>query len=203
MWSRHWFLLLCCMTLLPQATNAQDQNIKSGCGANVGNVSQATVSITVDCQAADGPAVTFSYSRLFGAFEVPLLMDIIPDRAIEPGDLGSGGYREYASANGFAGRQYLHERLLKFRNRYPYRDASPILTPFWRDIAGKYKSAENIAWRASNGAKDDRFCFFLSPQIDQAGEASDFFKRRNSAAVKRCDARADRYNKSRIHLFDN
>ena len=30
MWSRHWFLLLCCMTLLPQLTQThKTKNIKS------------------------------------------------------------------------------------------------------------------------------------------------------------------------------
>jgi hypothetical protein len=161
---------------LVTTSGAQQQSVDSGCGANLGNVRESNVTINIDCASTNSHALSFNYSRLFGAMEVPLLMEIVPAGDFEVSDTGYG-YRTFsprqpAQANQSAqGREYpteMHSRLVRFRSHYPYRNASPLQTPFWTAIAGDYEAAENIAWRATAGRRVDKLCFFASSIIDSS-----------------------------------
>jgi hypothetical protein len=111
-------------------------------------------------QSADTPKLSFQYARLFGALEIPLLMQLIPAPGFRP--LWSG----YSVPKGKSERDLVRTKLARFAQALPFQDARPILTDMWGDIAGKEDAAINIFWRASSGSRNDRACFYMEPIVD-------------------------------------
>jgi hypothetical protein len=171
------FVCIIHAALLCAPAYAQSQNINSGCGTNIGNLNHSNVTINIDCASQYSRALSFTYSRLFGAMEVPLLMEIVPTGDFEPDDLAE--YRNFSPHLRTPNKEYpdlVHKRLVRFRNAYPYRGASPIQSAFWNAISGDMEIAEQIAWRATAGRQLDRLCFFASSTIDSSLYNRDILK---------------------------
>ena len=60
----------------------------------------------------------------------------------------------------------IQNKVIKFFNRYSFKDASPLLTKIWTDVAANDSAAANIAWLASGGLKKERMCFYASEVAD-------------------------------------
>jgi hypothetical protein len=177
---------------------AQQQTIDSGCGANLGSVQQSNITINIDCSSNGGRALSFNYSRLFGAMEVPLLMEIVPTGTFEDTE-GDKSFKTFLAKNNGAPKEdqpEAHNRLVRFRNQYPYRNAAPLETPFWKAISGDLTASENIAWRATRGSKVDRICYLKSSVIDTSFYHNDILKDR-PGSVAYCD-RIFSFNNNRV-----
>ncbi|WP_407149248.1 esterase/lipase family protein [Bradyrhizobium sp. ORS 86] len=107
--------------------------------------------------------VGVQYIRLFGALEVPLLMELIPSPRFASSELG----RDYKSVlKTHVKNKDVQTQLAEFIQQWPFKNARPLLTTMWTDLAGKENAAASVAWRASLGNRDERSCFFLEPLID-------------------------------------
>ena len=108
-------------------------------------------------------SLSFQYGRLFGALEIPLLMDLLPDPGFGRSSMG----QEYRSVR--KRRDVVDDvqaKLARFVTNLPFSQTKPILTPIWHDIAGKASAASTIAWRASSGNRTEHICLLLEPLVD-------------------------------------
>jgi pimeloyl-ACP methyl ester carboxylesterase len=105
----------------------------------------------------------FQYVRLFGALEVPLLMKELPSSGFKKSGFGAG----YRVPRGDHSRNNdVQVGLANFIDRAPFRDARPLVTPMWKDLAGDDVATMNVALRASSANRDERICFLVDSFID-------------------------------------
>ena len=112
------------------------------------------------------PVFGVNYMRLFGAVEVPFLMDLIGAtfefrRAFGP----------YFGLEPPLGVTVAEHELVRFwKKKWPYKKARPLLNPLWRDIAGQKEEGQRLYWRALNGTAVDIAGYASHPTIDEDGE---------------------------------
>lgn len=147
--------------------HAQDQSIDSGCGANVGSVANSTVSVSINCGQNNKVALSGQYSRLFGGAEVPLLMGLFGQPKLTSASPWPRSFRAFATAPGE--EELVNVKVIRFLERIPYKDARPLLTKLWTDVAANQDAAAAIQWRASGGLRNERICYFATQQADQSG----------------------------------
>lgn len=111
-----------------------------------------------------------NYMRLFGAIEVPFLMELIgtePD-FVSFDDSDSVPY--YAIRNrglvGVAMRPIVNF----WKKRWRYSKARPLLSPLWQDLAGSKEEGKRLYWRALNGSKLDIVGYASHQTVDEDGE---------------------------------
>jgi hypothetical protein len=147
--------------------HAQNQSISSGCGANVGTVTNSNVSLNVDCSHRKKAPLSIQYVRLFGGAEVPLLMGLFGRPELSSADPWPATFRALPTkANG--DEVLVHVKVIHFFNRYSFKDASPLLTSIWTDVTTNDEAAANILWRASAGLRRERICFFATKMADES-----------------------------------
>ena len=118
---------------------------------------------------ASSNEMSVQYARLFGALEIPKLMALIPNPSVR-NDFEAPEYRTFGSGPSW---DVVRTKLLKFAEQLPFKDARPVLTPMWTDIAGNLDAAHGIFLRASSGNQKERACFYSEPTISgffMAGE---------------------------------
>jgi pimeloyl-ACP methyl ester carboxylesterase len=115
-------------------------------------------------QKANQARLSFQYARLFGAIEIPLLMKFIPAPGFQKSEM-----RGYSSPKGKKYKDFddVRPELARFAQDLPFKDARPLLTKLWTDVAGNEDAAINIFWRASSAGRNERACFYMEPLIDE------------------------------------
>ncbi len=147
--------------------DAQNQSISSGCGANVGSVTNSNVSLNIDCTHRKKAPLSIQYVRLFGGAEVPLLMGLFGQPELSSADPSRPTFRALPiKENG--DQSLVHVKLIRFFNRYSFKDASPLLTTLWKDVTESGEAAANILWRGSAGLRRERICFFATQMADKS-----------------------------------
>ncbi len=107
-----------------------------------------------------------NYMRLFGALEVPFLMDLMGanfrfEKAFDP----------FLRLEPSLGVHVARRELVDFWKReWPYKKARPLLNPLWCDIAGQKEEGKRLYWRALNGTALDIAGYASHPDIDEDGE---------------------------------
>jgi hypothetical protein len=163
---RHWSLSVALFLVCPAAL-AQNQTIDGGgCGANVGSVS-GNVSINIDCGPSKSDQLSVQYVRLFGAAEVPLLMTLFGQPKMLPSSAFGQRFRTVLSPDGE--EIPVGKNLVQFFNRYSFRNARPLLTKIWTDVARNEASPAAIYWLATAGSKRERICYFATLEADESG----------------------------------
>ena len=115
-------------------------------------------------------ALSFQYARLFGALEIPLLMELLPDLGFKRSPLGGGGYVTPRNPK-LAGAD-IRKELATYVSKLPFSSASPLIFPIWKDVAGSEAAATSIAWRATAGNREERACLLMEPLVDGGSQAN-------------------------------
>lgn len=126
--------------------------------------------------------IKFDYMRLFGAIEVPLIMNLIESgenltfEAEESFGKWRGDYLFYKTNKG----KLIQQDLVKFwKKEWEYKNLRPVLTPLWRKYSGKKRKGIDLYW-SSIETKEDLFQFAINSDIDEDGslanEAENKFK---------------------------
>lgn len=122
--------------------------------------------------------IGINYMRLFGAFEVPLLMSFISrtpkfDKAF--------GDEEWAHFN-VANEEYgpVNSDIINFwKNDWEFKDALPVLNPLWAKYRGNQDAGKDLYFSALEPSTEDFLSFAASPPINQSGceakEVSKFY----------------------------
>jgi hypothetical protein len=173
---------------------AQNQTIDDGCGANVGTVTHSNVVLNINCKNARKSPLSIQYVRLFGGVEVPLLMALFGQPEISSDSPWAPKFRT-VKKHGEEIEQ-VHVKLIKFFNFYTFKDASPLLTNIWSDVAAKFDAAGEIAWRATAGSRKERICFFTTQHADESGYDSELLMdNRLIRSEAQCKSTVDSFNR--------
>ena len=163
--SRHSFGPLVAVFICSGAL-AQTQTIDRGCGANVGSVS-GNVSINIDCGSSKSDQLSVQYVRLFGGAEVPLMMSLFGKPEVLP---TSAFGRRFQTVLGPDGEEIpVGTNVVQFFNRYSFKNARPLLTKLWSDVARNELAPSAIYWLATAGSRKERLCYFATQEADSAG----------------------------------
>jgi pimeloyl-ACP methyl ester carboxylesterase len=119
---------------------AKPLNQKSAQFEAFANVYRENAAITF----ASSNEMSVQYARLFGALEIPKLMALIPNPSVR-NDFGVPEYRTFGSGPSW---DVVRTKLVNFAEQLPFKDARPVLTPMWTDIAGNEDAALGIFLRA-------------------------------------------------------
>jgi hypothetical protein len=111
---------------------------------------------------ASSSEMSVQYARLFGALEIPKLMALIPNPPVR-NDFAAPEYRTFGRRRNL---NVVRTDLVRFAEQLPFKDARPVLTPMWSDIAYNKDAALGIFLRASSGNQKERACFYGEPIID-------------------------------------
>jgi hypothetical protein len=164
-----------------QPTQPVQPNHTKGLSATTGgqviNAENSTVTIVSEAKPQTAPAkkedadfISISYMRLFGAVEVPLMMDLI-GRDLK--------FREHpAMPHHFnyspEAENVCSQHLVDFwNNQWRYKNASPLLTPLWRRLRGNREQAVDLWFTALRPNKDDVLGFASDGMIDESGSDCD------------------------------
>jgi len=122
--------------------------------------------------------IKFDYMRLFGAIEVPLIMDLIENgdnltfEAEESFGKWQGDYLFYKTSKG----KLIQQDLVKFwKKEWKYKNLRPVLTPLWRKYSGKKRRGIDLYW-SSIEKKEDLFQLAINSDIDEAGSFANEIK---------------------------
>ena len=115
--------------------------------------------------------IKVNYMRLFGAIEVPFLMDLI---GTEPEFSSWGEDDEDPFYYRVKGDGFVHlagKRLVSFwKKKWRYKKVRPLLNSLWTDVAADKDAGKRFYWRALSGHPTDIVGYASHQDIDEDGE---------------------------------
>ena len=111
-----------------------------------------------------------SYMRLYGALEVPLLMELIGADG-EFTVCGETYGRDPYSFKAKDVSNIITRPLCRFwKKEWRFKKARPLLNPLWQDITGSKQQGELLYWRSLTGNRLDIVGYSSHPVIDECGD---------------------------------